>query len=140
MISVTVAAYFSTAALLGLAGRKLGPTLVPLAALPFVVQFGFALSSLGTEPIDESYQWLPSLDMTVAFRATSLTVAIAALVAGVGLLIVAYAGRYFANAADRVRFLALLSLFAGGMSGIVLSDDLSGCSSSGRSPRWLPSF
>ena len=56
----------------------------------------------------------------------ALTLALTTVVAGIGLLIVAYTSSYFGDTARRNRFLALLLVFTGGMAGIVVSDELLG--------------
>ena len=126
MLAVSIAGYFVAAALLPLSRRAAGRGAAAIGAAPFVLQLGILLDAVGNRPRVESYEWLPSLGLSLSLRGTALTLTIATVVAAVGLLIVAYGSRYFSDEGSRFKFLALLSLFAGGMSGLVLSDDLYG--------------
>jgi multicomponent Na+:H+ antiporter subunit A len=125
----TIAAYFVTAAVLGLAGARLGKVIRVVAIVPFAWQLAFvAVAALETERRDstESFAWIPSLGVSVSFRIDALTLVLTTVVAAVGFLIVVYSGRYMTDPGRRSRFLALMVLFSGGMAGLVVSDDLFG--------------
>ena len=70
--------------------------------------------------------WLPALGVAFALRADGFGLLLASLVAGIGVLVVAYALGYLAaEDAPRVRrFQAALAAFMGSMLGIALADDL----------------
>jgi multicomponent K+:H+ antiporter subunit A len=69
-------------------------------------------------------EWLPTLGLNVVLRMDGFAWVFAALVTGIGLLIVLYA-RYYMSARDPLaRFFALLLGFMGAMLGIVLSGNL----------------
>ncbi|MGY1634510.1 Na+/H+ antiporter subunit A [Geodermatophilus sp. SYSU D01186] len=97
--------------------------LVPAAA------FVWALAQLGTvlggEDVRETVPWIPALDLDVALRLDALALAFAALVTGVGALVLVYCARYFEPGDEGTgRFAGSLVAFAGSMLGLVLADDL----------------
>ncbi len=72
-------------------------------------------------------EWVPDLDLNLAFLADGLGGFFALLVAGIGVLIVLYARGYFGGAteqarADLFRFYPTLGFFASAMLGVVLAD------------------
>jgi multicomponent Na+:H+ antiporter subunit A len=69
--------------------------------------------------------WIPTLGVDVDLRLDGFAALMVLLVAGVGVLVIAYAWCYFSrpDAAD-IRLLGLLVLFAGAMVGLVLADNL----------------
>jgi multicomponent K+:H+ antiporter subunit A len=68
--------------------------------------------------------WLGDWGLDLSFRLDGLGLLFAVLVLGIGLLVVLYAA-YYLPASDRlVRFYALLLVFAAGMLGVVLSENL----------------
>ncbi|SFL10534.1 monovalent cation/H+ antiporter subunit A [Shimia haliotis] len=98
------------------------------AAIPTVL----ALILLGTlapavlqgEVIQTSYEWLPSLGLSVSFFLDGLGLLFALMILGVGLLIILYA-RFYLSADDPMgQFYTYLLLFQGAMLGIVLSDNI----------------
>ncbi len=128
-LALSIAGYFAAAAVLGIAGARLGRTVVAVALAPFAGQLlmvgGQAASARDSATIWK-IEWLPTLGVDLAFRSDDLTLVLTALVASVGALIVAYSARYMADPVRRTRFLALMVLFSGGMAGLVASDDLYG--------------
>ena len=70
-------------------------------------------------------EWIPQLGVDLDLRLDGFAALMLLLVAGVGVLVIAYAWRYFHHPepAD-IRLLGLLVLFAGAMVGLVLADDL----------------
>jgi len=72
-------------------------------------------------------EWVPDLDLNVAFLVDGLGGFFALLVAGIGVLIVLYARGYFGAATDQARadlfrFYPTLGFFASAMLGVVLAD------------------
>ncbi|PWW21718.1 multisubunit sodium/proton antiporter MrpA subunit /multisubunit sodium/proton antiporter MrpB subunit [Geodermatophilus normandii] len=106
-------------------GRQafLALALVPAAA------FGWVLSRLGPvlagEEQREAVTWIPALDLDVALRLDALALTFAALVTGVGALVLVYCARYFSPGEEGTgRFAGCLTAFAGSMLGLVLADDM----------------
>jgi multicomponent Na+:H+ antiporter subunit A len=128
-LTFTVAAYFAAAALIGLTGARLRRGAVALALAPFVGQLalvGYEATRNDRSRGIESVDWLPSLGVRLTFRTDDLTLTLTTVVAGIGLLIVAYSARYMSDPQRRAKFLGLMVLFSGGMAGLVASDDLFG--------------
>jgi multicomponent K+:H+ antiporter subunit A len=68
--------------------------------------------------------WIPELGLTFSLRLDGLSWIMAALITGIGLLVVLYA-RYYMSPADPVpRFFSFLLAFMGAMLGIVVSGNL----------------
>ncbi|SHN86657.1 multisubunit sodium/proton antiporter, MrpA subunit (TC 2.A.63.1)/multisubunit sodium/proton antiporter, MrpB subunit (TC 2.A.63.1) [Geodermatophilus obscurus] len=106
-------------------GRQafLALALVPAAG------FGWVLSRLGPvlagEELRETVPWIPALQLDVALRLDALALTFAALVTGVGALVLVYCARYFAPDEEGTgRFAGYLTAFAGSMLGLVLADDV----------------
>jgi multicomponent Na+:H+ antiporter subunit A len=69
--------------------------------------------------------WLDEPRIELALRLDALALAFALVVLVVGVAVLAYAARYFARGDERTgRIVALLTVFAGAMLGLVLADDL----------------
>ena len=76
------------------------------------------------ETLHSTLTWIPSLDLSLAFRLDGLALLFAILVLGIGLLVILYA-RYYLSAKEKAgRFYAYLLLFMGAMLGVVTSDNL----------------
>ncbi|MGY1858233.1 Na+/H+ antiporter subunit A [Modestobacter sp. SYSU DS0290] len=106
-------------------GRQafLALALVPGAA------FGWVLTRLGTVvgggEVRETVSWIPALDLQIALRLDALSLTFAALVTGVGALVLVYCARYFEPDDEGVgRFAGVMTAFAGSMLGLVLADDV----------------
>lgn len=77
------------------------------------------------QAVVETFSWVPSLDLTAAFRLDAFALVMVLLVSGIGTLIFLYAAAYFSAAQrDLGRFCAALVGFAAAMLGLVLSDNL----------------
>lgn len=75
-------------------------------------------------PVDEKWEWVPSLGANLTFYVDGLSLLFAVLVTGIGTLILLFSGGYFKGVAASGRFYSLLLLFMGAMLGIVISDNL----------------
>lgn len=108
--------------------RQTGGRAAPWAcALPAALFAGYASllpAVLGGHALMETWHWIPSLGITLAFRADGLSLLFALLITGIGSFIFLYASRYLAGHADLSRFFARLTLFMAAMLGAVLADDL----------------
>jgi multicomponent Na+:H+ antiporter subunit A len=80
---------------------------------------------LGGSSVTAEVAWLPSVGISLALRLDALSVLFALIVLGIGAVVLAYSARYFApDAPGTGRTLALLTLFAGSMFGLVVADDV----------------
>jgi multicomponent Na+:H+ antiporter subunit A len=100
-------------------------------ALALVPGAGFAwtMAQLATitggGEVRETTPWIGTLDLDISLRLDALSLALAALVTGVGALVLLYCARYFEPGDDGTgRFAGNLTAFAGSMLGLVLADDL----------------
>jgi multicomponent K+:H+ antiporter subunit A len=71
-----------------------------------------------------SVDWLPALGLKFGFRIDGLAWMFALLIAGIGALVVLYAGYYLAADDPPARFFLFLLLFMGAMLGVVLANNL----------------
>ena len=99
-----------------------------LALVP-AVSCGWVLAQWSTAAgggeVRESVPWVPALDVAVALRLDALSLTLAALVTGVGALVLVYCARYVEPGEEGTgRFAAQLTAFAGSMLGLVLADDV----------------
>src|SRR4051794_15510221 len=75
--------------------------------------------------VRETTPWVPALDLSISLRLDALSLTLAALVTGVGALVLLYCARYFDADDEGIgRFAGTLTAFAGSMLGLVLADDL----------------
>ncbi|WP_432816679.1 monovalent cation/H+ antiporter subunit A [Sulfitobacter sp. JB4-11] len=79
---------------------------------------------LAGEVVQTGVNWLPALGLNVTFMLDGLGFFFAALILGIGLLIIAYARFYLAREDHMGEFFTYLLLFQGAMVGIVLSDNI----------------
>lgn len=126
ILPISIALYFVAAALLAATGPG-RPRLIPILALaPYIVQLAVVGTAWGSYADPIVLEWVPALGLELRFISGGLNLLLTVVVAGIGLLIAAYSLSYFSTPAAQSKFLALMSLFSGGMAGIVVSDDLLG--------------
>ncbi|HTO35510.1 MAG TPA: hypothetical protein VLZ72_04685, partial [Flavobacterium sp.] len=76
------------------------------------------------EVVFNSYQWIPSLGISLDFKLDGLSLLFSLLITGIGSLVYFYASYYLKNNPYLNRFYAYLTLFMGAMLGLVLSDNM----------------
>ncbi|MCV2491061.1 Na+/H+ antiporter subunit A [Geodermatophilus sp. YIM 151500] len=101
---------------------------LPLALVP-AAGFAWSMTRLPTVldggEVRETVPWVPTLDLAVVLRLDALGLTFAALVTGVGALVLLYCARYVeAGDPGTGRFAAQMTAFAGSMLGLVLADDV----------------
>jgi len=110
-------------------GRRLGRWGFVIAALPPTLTLA-ALAPrldgvLDGQPIAESIEWVPALRLGLDLRLDAFAALMVLLVSGIGLLVCIYAVGYFSHSKPGTgRLAGLLTLFAGAMLGVVVSDHL----------------
>lgn len=72
----------------------------------------------------EHRSWVPELGLDLRFVVDEFALLMLGIVSGVGVLVMAYAARYFDDDDGLGRFGALLTVFAGAMTGLVTADSL----------------
>jgi multicomponent Na+:H+ antiporter subunit A len=116
--------FIPAAGWIGRQGVRRARLLSLLPALLFAY-YSYAFATVAVEgPLTVSVPWAPSLGLSMSFRLDGLSLLFAALITGIGALIVLYAARYFDQHADAGGFQATLFAFMGSMLGVVLSDSL----------------
>jgi multicomponent K+:H+ antiporter subunit A/multicomponent Na+:H+ antiporter subunit A len=112
--------------------------LAPLVAKPLGARAGLVLAlafapalallslveAARTLPVASSLPWVPAIGLEIALRADGFSLLFAVLVAGVGVLVMAYASAYLGRGERFGRFYSYLLLFGGSMLGLVLADNL----------------
>ena len=117
------------------AGRSLGRRGFALAGLAPLATVVWAITQadrvLDGEASIETFSWVGGLDIAIDLRLDAFALLMVALVSGIGLLICIYALGYFQpHGPDDVvkdnvgRLAGMMTLFAGAMLGVVLSDHL----------------
>ncbi|MBT9561240.1 MAG: monovalent cation/H+ antiporter subunit A [Myxococcales bacterium] len=98
------------------------------AGLVALTSFGWLLTEFGSVAnghiLRQSVSWLPQLGLTLGFRLDGLAWLFAALITGIGALIILYGAWYLSDEDPIPRFYAYLLAFMGAMLGVVLSDNL----------------
>jgi multicomponent Na+:H+ antiporter subunit A len=102
--------------------RSRSLAIFPALLTAYFVRAGWLVGTRG--PFAVSIPWVPGLDLSLSFRIDGLGVLFAALITGVGALVVLYAARYLEHHPFAGRFHATLFAFMGSMLGLVLSDNL----------------
>lgn len=100
-----------------------GRTLGVAASLASLALVGWLLSG-GSAGVAVAWEWAPTLSVRVAWRLDVATLSLAALVAGVGALVLHFAGAYFGPTPKGRRAIAVLCIFQASMLGLVLADEL----------------
>ncbi|MCX7712165.1 MAG: putative monovalent cation/H+ antiporter subunit A [Chthoniobacterales bacterium] len=96
--------------------------LVPLSI--FVLYLHYLQRLHDGSPLLETIHWIQSFGVHLQFRLDGLALLFLLLIAGIGTLIVLYAGSYLAGHPHLGRFYAILFLFMGAMLGLVASENL----------------
>ncbi|MGY1689336.1 Na+/H+ antiporter subunit A [Geodermatophilus sp. SYSU D01105] len=106
-------------------GRQAFGVLALVPAAGFIWTLVQLRAVVAGDEVRETVPWIPALDLEIALRLDALALAFAALVTGVGALVLLYCARYFGPDDEGTgRFAGCLTAFAGSMLGLVLADDL----------------
>jgi multicomponent K+:H+ antiporter subunit A/multicomponent Na+:H+ antiporter subunit A len=98
--------------------------LLTLCFLPTLLLVPYASNARAGQPLEASLAWVPSIGLEIGLRADGFSLMFALLVAGIGVLILAYAAAYLGTYEKHGRFLSYLLIFGGAMLGLVLADNL----------------
>lgn len=128
LLVLVVAAPIVAAALTPVLGRRLGRNVAAFNGLVLLTLVVLLLRELpgvvAGEVVVFSQAWIPS-GPSLDLRLDALALVFSLVVTLIGVLVMAYALRYFAHDdPGAVRIPALLALFAGAMLGVVLADDI----------------
>jgi multicomponent Na+:H+ antiporter subunit A len=111
------------------AGDRAGTRAFALAAIAPAVTLAWLATEIGAvldgRPTQQRVEWIPQLDLAIDLRLDAMGAVMVALVSGIGLLVCIYALGYFSHPKPGTgRLAGLLTVFAGSMLGVVLSDHL----------------
>lgn len=98
-----------------------------VAVLPLALTFYFASfipAVADGETITSTLEWIPSLDIQLAFYVDGLSLLMALIISGIGTLVIIYGGEYLAKDERLPHFYILTLLFMAAMLGVVLSRNL----------------
>ena len=117
--------HFVVGALILAAGRR-APRLAALAGVVTLATSFVVLAVLSQrDPLAaDTWVWVDGLGLSIELRLDGFATVMAAIVSGLGVLILGYAISYFDHDERFVRFAGIFVLFAGAMTGLVLSADL----------------
>lgn len=107
-------------------GKAAGWILAIVPAALFAALLSTVPEVAAGRPVRISLDWVPSLDIRLAFLIDGLGLVFALAITGIGAFIILYSGSYLEGHPHRGRFLAFMLLFMGAMLGLVLSDSLVG--------------
>mgnify|MGYP001820198952 FL=1 len=106
-------------------GQALAGWIAVLIASAFFVGFWQALGPVGAGgSLRWSWDWVPSLGISLSFFVDGLSLTFALLISGIGALVMLYSTKYLAGHKHFARFFVYLTLFMMAMLGLVLSDNL----------------
>jgi len=127
-ILASLAVVFGLATVAPWLGRALGRFAgAVFAAAPFGIAAWLLAAAPGIldgAPIRETHEWAPALGLALSFSIDGLGLLFGLLIAGVGGLIMVYAGGYLEGRPDLPRLHCFLLLFMGSMLGVVWSENL----------------
>ena len=98
--------------------------LLALSFLPGLFLATLAGVAKEGNPVVASATWVSGIDLSITLRADGYSILFALVVAGIGLLVLAYASAYLGKGERYGRFYSFLLLFGGAMMGLVLADNL----------------
>ncbi|GIU83383.1 MAG: putative cation antiporter NADH dehydrogenase subunit [Acidimicrobiales bacterium] len=129
-LTLIVAVHFIAAVVVLAAHRHLRRAVWVVASLPLLASLAWGAAHMselaGGRVFSHEIDWIPQIGLRFAFRADAFSAVMVMLVSGVGLLVFWYASHYFRGEPLGARVAGLLTMFAGSMTGLVLSDDLLG--------------
>ncbi|EMA50112.1 MULTISPECIES: hydrogen gas-evolving membrane-bound hydrogenase subunit E [Halococcus] len=103
--------------------RVLGERVAYVAAAVALASFGLVASQYGAEGT-VSVPWIPTFDVSLTLYLDGLSLLIALLASGIGVLIFTYSGSYMHDEPGQARYYATLLAFMGSMLGVALASDL----------------
>ena len=105
--------------------RKASGWVIALFPMALTVWFAGRIGEVAAgEVFAASYDWVPSLGITLSLFLDGLSLLFALLISGIGALVVVYAGCYLAGHAYLGRFYAFLLMFLASMLGLVLANNI----------------
>lgn len=127
-MATVIVGHVILAAILVLARNQVGRAAFVVGAIGPAATLAYALRHLSTTldgaSISETLTWVPSLDLGFDLRLDAYGSVFLLVIGTAGVAIFLHAARYFEGTAKAATFAATMTLFAGAMTGIVVSDHL----------------
>ena len=111
-------------AVVRMAGGRAGWVLAALPAGLTLYYLSLLPRLAAGEVMREQIAWVPQLGVSLALQFDGLSALFALMIAGIGTLVLIYAGGYMAGDPGLPRFYLVLLAFMSAMLGVVLADDL----------------
>ena len=128
MLFALLGAHAASAAAVLAARRRLGRAAWVVGALGPAAVLAWLAANAGRladgEAVEARAEWIGGLDLALDLRVDAFAALMLVLVAGIGVLVFAYARSYLGPAPRAARAAALLALFAGAMTGVVVADNV----------------
>ncbi|PSQ15966.1 Na+/H+ antiporter subunit A [Halobacteriales archaeon QS_8_69_26] len=105
------------------ATRLLGERVAYPCGIVAAACFGLVASQFGAEGV-VAFEWIPSLGVALRLYVDGLSLLVAFLASGVGVLVFVYSAGYLHGEGEQPRYYASLLVFMGSMLGLVLAADL----------------
>jgi multicomponent Na+:H+ antiporter subunit A len=123
-----IVGHVALATILVLARERVGRAAFAIGAIGPAATLGYAIAAL-PDVLDGSARvsrvsWVPSLELAFDLRLDAYGAVFLLVIGTAGVAIFLHATRYFAGTAKAATFAATMTLFAGAMTGIVVSDHL----------------
>ena len=93
-------------------------------ALMFVWALSFLPTVTDQGYIQQAWEWVPDLGLTLSWYLDGLSLIFVLVVTGIGTAVFLYAGYYFEDAEEQARFFSILSTFAGAMLALVTAGNI----------------
>ena len=117
--------HFVVGVLILVVGRRAPRSSALVGVLTLAVAFAVMVVLSQRDPLaTDSWVWVEGLGLSIDVRLDGFGTVMALIVSGLGVLILGYAIAYFDHDERFVRFAGIFVLFAGAMTGLVLSADL----------------
>ena len=114
---------FIASALIAAFYRYFGDRSAYLGAFSGLISFLSVLMLYGSEGVVSS-SWVPSLGFSAEFYVDGLSLMMAFLASGIGMLVFIYSHRYMVHESWKHKYYAVLTAFMGSMMGLVFSSNL----------------
>ena len=105
--------------------RKWTGWILALLPLTLVIYFVSQINQISKgEVIKVSYNWIPSLGISLSFFVDGLSMLFVLIIAGIGALVMIYGNGYLSGHRNQSRFYVYILIFMASMIGVVVSDNL----------------
>lgn len=123
LLFLALVAPFVASVFISILYKRLGDNSAYIGALSGIISFSAIVNLVGsTGTINIS--WIPSLGVSLEFYVDGLSLLIALLASGIGVLVFLYSRKYMEHEGSKRKYYAVLTTFMGSMIGLVFSSNL----------------